>query len=275
MDFEQLAIFLDVCETMSFSETGRRLFVTRSAVMQRIKHLENELGVKLFERSTHALLLTPAGKELVPLAKQTLSLGNVIAKKMSRFNQRLTVGTLANVAPVLLNKLLADFSASVELNFRAVQSVRKLPVAIDLVEYYEINKVFDPDFTFHPLKNEPLVVTLPADHPLVEKSEISPEDLSGLDLALEKEGISETSDKVLHYLEDNYPGIKLHIFDVYDASFFSTAIYRGYLTIVSESMAQMCYPYVSRPLAVPYEGHYGLYIRKHPKPVLAEFIKKI
>lgn len=58
METNRLAIFLDVCKTGNFSETGRNLYVSRSAIVQEIKKLENELGVQLFQRSTHAVKIT-------------------------------------------------------------------------------------------------------------------------------------------------------------------------------------------------------------------------
>lgn len=63
--FSQLKIevFLDVCETLNFTRTAERLYLTQQGVSRHIADLERDLGVKLFDRSPHHMELTPAGAE--------------------------------------------------------------------------------------------------------------------------------------------------------------------------------------------------------------------
>lgn len=54
--------FLDVCETLNYTHTARRLSITQPAVSQHISWLEKQLGVTLFDRCGRSLVLTDAGK---------------------------------------------------------------------------------------------------------------------------------------------------------------------------------------------------------------------
>ena len=64
MEIRQLKYFLKVAETLNFSEASRKLYITQSTLSQQISHLEQEIGLPLFERNSHEVYLTEAGKEL-------------------------------------------------------------------------------------------------------------------------------------------------------------------------------------------------------------------
>src|SRR5210317_479691 len=60
-----LRTFCIAAEQESFRETAEKLFITASAVSHQIKNLEEELGQKLFERTSRSLALTEAGRSLL------------------------------------------------------------------------------------------------------------------------------------------------------------------------------------------------------------------
>lgn len=59
--------FLTLCETLSFTETAKRLFMTQQAVSKYIVKLEEDLGFKLFIRTHHYVMLTKAGENYYSL----------------------------------------------------------------------------------------------------------------------------------------------------------------------------------------------------------------
>ena len=83
MELRQLKYFVNVAETKSFSEASRLLNITQSTLSQQIKQLENELGVVLFERSSHRVGLTDVGEVFLPEAKRTLHSADVCIDKMN------------------------------------------------------------------------------------------------------------------------------------------------------------------------------------------------
>ena len=72
MTTERLFEFLVLAQTLSYSKAAKRLFMTQSALSRHIIELEKELDVQLFDRSTHAVHLTQAGRVLAHRAPQLL-----------------------------------------------------------------------------------------------------------------------------------------------------------------------------------------------------------
>src|SRR5258707_14916411 len=70
---ETLRVFEVACRHGSYSEAARELHVTHSAVSQRIRQLEEELGLTLFERQGNRMVVTPSGLRLQAAVKNGFS----------------------------------------------------------------------------------------------------------------------------------------------------------------------------------------------------------
>jgi DNA-binding transcriptional LysR family regulator len=77
MDLIWLEDFLAICEGGGFSRAAGRRHVTQPALSRRIRALEDWLGTPLFERSTHTVVLTPAGETFRPVVEDVLRRVNV------------------------------------------------------------------------------------------------------------------------------------------------------------------------------------------------------
>lgn len=64
VDLNRVAVFLAVAEAKSFTTAALRLGVTRSAVSQTIRRMEDRLGIALVQRTSRSVSLTEAGEEL-------------------------------------------------------------------------------------------------------------------------------------------------------------------------------------------------------------------
>jgi DNA-binding transcriptional LysR family regulator len=71
-DLRRLRAFVVVAEELNFRQAAARLNMTQSPLSRVIKKLERELGVVLFHRSRHRVMLTAAGHSLVPQARMLL-----------------------------------------------------------------------------------------------------------------------------------------------------------------------------------------------------------
>lgn len=72
MDIKQLRTFITILEVENLTKAATMLNVVQPAVSRQIKMLEEELGVKLFNRSRHGMALTDDGKLLEPYARRIL-----------------------------------------------------------------------------------------------------------------------------------------------------------------------------------------------------------
>ena len=72
LDLETLRSFITVSAEESLARAAPLLFVSTSGLSRRIHELERQLGVELLERSTHGVILTPAGEQILVHAKKIL-----------------------------------------------------------------------------------------------------------------------------------------------------------------------------------------------------------
>lgn len=86
MELRQLRYFIKLAEMLNYSAASRELFITQSTLSQQIINLEGEFGVRLFNRNSHAVSLTPAGETLVPLAQATLAAADRCRKSMEELS---------------------------------------------------------------------------------------------------------------------------------------------------------------------------------------------
>lgn len=81
----QLELLLDVAEYGTFAKAADRNHIDRSALSKQIKKLEDNLGLRLLNRSTRSLSLTQAGVEMVAQAKKVRDVLSETRSKASRF----------------------------------------------------------------------------------------------------------------------------------------------------------------------------------------------
>lgn len=118
MDLQQLATFVAVAEEASFTRAADRLHVVQSAVSASVRKLEREFGLTLFDRTTHHVRLSDAGRVLLPEARATLAAATAAREAMDavRGGLRGTValGTMQGQAmrAVGVGAILAQFRAA-------------------------------------------------------------------------------------------------------------------------------------------------------------------
>lgn len=84
MDFDQIRAFINVATLRSFSEAGEKMFISQPSVSVRIKALEEEFGVVLFDRSkAREPSLTEAGRIFLDYAQSMINLNDQCREKLS------------------------------------------------------------------------------------------------------------------------------------------------------------------------------------------------
>lgn len=110
MDLELLRTFLELNRTRHFGRAAEALFVTQAAVSARLKSLEQELGVTLFERSRREMRLTPEGGRLVRHSEKLISSWRAARQDVSlaEASEQLVIGGSSRLWDVLLQRWLHD-----------------------------------------------------------------------------------------------------------------------------------------------------------------------
>lgn len=175
MDTEALKTFLAVARHRSFSEAARLLRRTQPAISRRIRMMEQELAAPLFERDASPIVLSQAGRVLLPFAERALaavedartavrSLGDANAGPLSLA----IVGTLAGRELSQVLKRFAKGHPDVEISLRTARSaevsdlVRRGEAVIGV--RYERDR--SPDLDLQLLGSEPLIIACAREHRL-------------------------------------------------------------------------------------------------------------
>jgi len=114
MTFVQLEylVALDACR--HFSTAAQRCFVTQPTLSMQIQKLEEELGIKIFDRSKQPVIPTEAGMEIIEQARKILAEKNVIGEiaqaKQGVMIGELRIGIIPTLAPYLLPLFVQAFN---------------------------------------------------------------------------------------------------------------------------------------------------------------------
>ena len=115
-DLNALIVFAKVVEAKSFSEAARRLGMPVSTVSRRIAELEDQLGIRLLDRSTRSLRLTELGSEILEQAMRSVEVNeaveSIISNKLSNVSGTLRLSAPPSISDTLLTPLVTAFQAS-------------------------------------------------------------------------------------------------------------------------------------------------------------------
>lgn len=122
MDLRQLEYFREIADTGSINEAARRLNMSQPPLSYQLRLLEEELGVRLFERSSQGVTLTEAGTLLYSRAGELLSYADSTKQEVERFGRRrilrlgLTSSTVAPMIPFIAEYARRNPVASFEVH---------------------------------------------------------------------------------------------------------------------------------------------------------------
>lgn len=115
-DLNALIVFAHVIEANSFSQAARRLQMPASTVSRRIAELENQLGVRLIERSTRSLRLTTVGSEVLEHARRSAevseAVANIASDHQSHVSGTLRISAPPSISDSLLTPLIGAFQST-------------------------------------------------------------------------------------------------------------------------------------------------------------------
>ena len=192
MELRVLNYFLAVAREENFTRAARQLHLTQPTLSRQIADLEQELGVKLFVRSNHNIILTEDGMILKRRAQEILSLADKTKRDFLQKDEALSgiisIGSGEFRSTEYLAKIIAEFrkmypNVKYEIYSGNANNIR------DYIErgLLDIGLMSEPiDMRKYHFVNMPVQeqwgVFAPKDSSLSEKESISPEDLIGMSI---------------------------------------------------------------------------------------------
>lgn len=192
MELRVLNYFLAIAREENFTKAAQQLHVTQPTLSRQIADLEQELGVKLFIRSNHNIILTEDGMILKRRAQEILSLADKTKRDFLQKDETLSgtisIGSGEFRSTEYLAKIIAKFrkkypNVKYEIYSGNAGNIR------DYIErgFLDIGLMSEPvdmrkyDFITMPVK-EQWGVFVQSDSPLSKKDSVSPKDLQGMSL---------------------------------------------------------------------------------------------
>ena len=152
-DLNALAIFAKVVEAQSFSTAAKRLKMPISTVSRRIAELEEQLGVRLLERSTRRLRLTDVGTEVLQHARHSAevceAVDSLISNSLSDVSGTLRLCTPPSITDSLIVPVVSAFRASypnVRVQVRITERIAP-GIAEDIDIAFKVDPVADSTVT--------------------------------------------------------------------------------------------------------------------------------
>ena len=164
MKIELIHTFLEVTRTLHFRIASEHLYITQSAVSARIKLLEDELGVLLFDRSQKHLKLTPEGHRMIKHANDMIFLWNKTKQDVGiaeNDSQQLVIGSMMSIWDIVLQ----DWLKKIHRNVEDVSLLTHTYSPMDLRKSV-LNRLIDVAFLFDPPFIEEIITEKVAAVPL-------------------------------------------------------------------------------------------------------------
>jgi DNA-binding transcriptional LysR family regulator len=180
MELRHLRYLCAVAEHGTFSEAGRRLRVSQSAISEQIADLEREVGGPLLNRNSGRTRLTPQGQLFLAEARKTLA----AAGRAIEITQRSLIGQVGSLnigfflwgAGGFFARIIRDYRKlhpDIKLSLYEMRTPEQMDALltgkIDIAFARPLEPPFDQTLRAELLYRDPIVVVLPRDHPLAGK----------------------------------------------------------------------------------------------------------
>lgn len=196
MELRLLRYFLAVAREENITKAAGLLHISQPSLSRQLMQLEESLGVKLFKRSKHRIVLTDEGRLLRRRAQEIVALADKAEKELSQGEEavsgEITIGCGETKNMAYLSQMMVSFRERYpEVTFEIYTAI-----ADDVKEHME-NGVLDFGLMLEPVeisrynfirlpRKEKWCVLMRRDSPLAEKDKIMPADLVGVPLMIAK-----------------------------------------------------------------------------------------
>lgn len=177
----KLFTLLKVYETGSFSKASKSLSVTQPAVSQHIRALEEELGVKLFERGSGTLIVTKEGELTVQFARKMIALNSRLVQELkdrSASIMHLIIGVTHTAESNPIAESLAQYCSqnngvSIKIITAPIKNLYRMLKNFELDMIIVEGRESESDLKFLMLDTDYLVLAVSPNHPFANRELIT------------------------------------------------------------------------------------------------------
>ncbi|MBD2072110.1 LysR family transcriptional regulator [Leptolyngbya sp. FACHB-671] len=182
MELRHLHYFIAVAEELHFSRAAERLHISQPPLSQQIRDLEEELGVKLFERTKRQVHLTEAGNVFLERSYRVLAQLEQAIAATQRIGRgevgQLAIGFVGSAMYTVLPEILRVFREqfpAVELHLHELTTAQQIQALYDKQVDVGIvrSAISEPGLSVECFLPESLVLALPETHPLSTQTQVS------------------------------------------------------------------------------------------------------
>lgn len=187
MTITQLEYVVAVATYKSFVAAAEKCFVTQPTLSMQIQKLEEDLGIRLFDRTKHPIAITEMGEGIVAQAKVILSecekITEIVQAQQQRLSGSFRFAVIPTVAPYLLPRLLDQYTAAypdVKLHASELET-KQIVKALrngELDAAIVSTPLEESHIKEYPIFYEPFVAYFAPDEPALEKRLIVPADIN-------------------------------------------------------------------------------------------------
>ncbi len=157
MNFDQMLHIVTVSNEMSITKAAEKLFISTSGLSQSITQLENELGIKIFNRTKKSITPTFEGKIVISEANNILksinSMNNKINIYKNKNEKHLDIVFTTGISNLLLDTLHNYKSKNKDISFDMIEKDFTEVIEFFIKENYDFAITYSPLESFNKLKN--------------------------------------------------------------------------------------------------------------------------
>lgn len=284
-----IQVFITVAEAGSLTAASHLLYISPTAIMKRINNLENQLGIKLFNRSHHGLTLTGAGRSFYQDSKFLSQHANTAINRARAISTDETfiirvAFSLINSDPQLMNLLdkvnqqdsrfeyeITSFDDSREQFINLIgnlnRSIDLIAGSLDFSDW--INKLAQT----YTISKKRLGIIVSPHNQLFFRNKININDLDKQSIYITQNDESSLVKDVRKEIKKTGINVNWVFVDRYDIDLLNQCSLTDILILASPEWANVHPLLKSVPINWSYQSHSGFIYAKNPNNHVKEFIK--
>lgn len=283
----QLDTFIKTAELGSFSKAAEALYISPTAVIKQLNIFEDRCGFKLFDRSSHGVTLTPAGRSLYEDARTIVRFSEDALAKARRLTETSEYTVRVGTSLLYKCRLLPGIWAAISGEFPEMKieilpmaeyrsegdSLSMLGVKYDMWEGIYCTTGWKGRCRFLELSREPICCAVAKNHRFAKAKKLTMQDLNGEYLVMPIENVSAEMDEFRSEIRHGFPTVQIIDSPYYGLDTFTLCEVNPYILITQPVYSDIHTNLVTIPLETNYTMPYGLIYANEPAPAVKKFLK--